>query len=52
VVVSGKSQRGAARLTVEGCRPRRDFVSRRLDRRFAVLELCANPRTQPKGTSS
>jgi hypothetical protein len=38
VVVADSSHRGARRLTVDSCRSRRDFVSRRLDRRFAVLD--------------
>jgi hypothetical protein len=41
VVVPDRQHRTSARLTVQGCEPRRDFVSRRLNRRFALLNFCS-----------
>jgi hypothetical protein len=52
VVVADRTHRGAKRLTVDGCRSRRDFFSRHLDRRFAVLEFCAIPSPPTKGARS
>jgi hypothetical protein len=52
VVVSDREHRTSARLTVEGCKPRRDFVSRRLNRRFAVLSFCKLAQSPTPGARS
>lgn len=49
VVIADRQHRNAAHITVHGCRSRRDFVSRRLDRRFALLNFCSLATTQPPG---
>lgn len=52
VVVADRHHRGARHLSVDGCRTRRDFTSRRLDRRFAVLDFCSIAKTQTAGGAS
>jgi hypothetical protein len=52
VVVPDRQHRTDARLTVQGCKPRRDFVSRRLNRRFALLNFCSLAQTPTPGARS
>lgn len=52
VVVSDRHHRGARHLSVDGCRSRRDFTSRRLARQFAVLDFCSIATTQTPGEAS
>lgn len=52
VVVADRHHRGARQLSVDGCRSRRDFTSRRLDRQFAVLDFCSIAKTQTPGGAS
>lgn len=52
VVVADRRHRGARQLSVDSCRSRREFTSRRLDRQFAVLDFCSIAKTQtPRGAS-
>jgi hypothetical protein len=41
VVVADRKHRTATHLDVADCRPRRDFVSRRLARTFPLLHFCS-----------
>jgi hypothetical protein len=52
VVVADRHHRGARHLSVDGCRRRRDFTSRRLNRQFAVLDFCSIAKTQMPGGAS
>jgi hypothetical protein len=52
VVVPDRQHQTSARLTVQGCTPRRDFVSRRLNRRFALLNFCLIAPTPTPGARS
>lgn len=52
VVVPEREPATGARLAVHGCHPRRDFVSRRLDRRFALLNFCSLAKTPTSGARS
>jgi hypothetical protein len=52
MVVPDPQHQLGARVTVRGCQPRRDFVSRRLDRRFALLNFCSLAKTPTSGARS
>jgi hypothetical protein len=52
VVVADRHHRGARQLSVDGCRSRRDFTSRRLGRQFAVLDFCSIAKTRTPGGAS
>jgi hypothetical protein len=52
VVVPDRQHQTRARLAVQGCKPRRDFVSRRLNRRFALLNFCLIAPTPTPGARS